>query len=123
MSEAVRIRDTPLVVCDANVFYSIVTTDLILSLGVAELIRLRWTAKIARRRQQMDAAIDDCLIAGYEALMPQLQLPDLDDRHVLAAAIHARASVILTYTAIFPAAYSRHTGSVRNTLMTFFSPS
>ena len=46
MSEAVRIRDTALVVCDANVFYSIVATDLILSLGVAELMRPRWTAQI-----------------------------------------------------------------------------
>ena len=117
MSEAVRIRDTALVVCDANVFYSIVATDLILSLGVAELMRPRWTAqihdewmrnlranrpdldpaKIERRRQQMDAAIDDCVIAGYEALIPQLQLPDPEDRHVLAAAIHAQAQVILTY--------------------------
>jgi hypothetical protein len=117
MSEGVRLPNMPLVVCDANVFYSIVTTDLILSLGVAELIRPRWTAqihdewmrnlrinrpdldpaKIDRRRQQMDAAIDDCLVEGYEVLTPQLQLPDPDDRHVLAAAIHARVSVILTY--------------------------
>lgn len=111
MSEAVRIPDPPLVVCDANVFYSIVTTDLILSLGVAELVRPRWTvqihdewmrnllvnrpdldpAKIARRRQHMDDAIDDCVIAGYEELIPQLHLPDSDDRHVGAAAIHASA--------------------------------
>ena len=117
MSEAVRSTDPPLVVCDANVFYSIVTTDLILSLGVAELVRPRWTvqihdewmrkllanrpdldpAKIAHRRQQMDEAIDDCVIAGYEELVPQLRLPDSDDRHVLAAAIHACARVILTY--------------------------
>ena len=117
MSEAVRRPDAPLVVCDANVFYSIVTTDLILSLGVAELVRPRWTAqihdewmrkllanrpdldpaKIARRRRQMDAAIEDGVITGYEALIPQLQLPDRDDRHVLAAAIHVHAQVILTY--------------------------
>ena len=117
MSEAVRRPAPQLVVCDANVLYSIVTTDLILSLGVAELVRPRWTeqiheewmrkllanrptldsVKIARRRQQMDEAIEDCVITGYEALIPQLRLPDPDDRHVLAAAIHARAQVILTY--------------------------
>jgi hypothetical protein len=45
----------------------------------------------------MDAAIDDCLIEGYEVLISQLQLLDPEDRHVLAAAIHVRASVILTY--------------------------
>lgn len=117
MSEAGRRPAPPLVVCDANVLYSIVTTDLLLSLGVAELVRPRWTeqihaewmrtllanrpnlepAKIARRRQQMDEAIEDCVIAGYEARIPQLRLPDPDDRHVLAAAIHVRAEVILTY--------------------------
>jgi predicted nucleic acid-binding protein len=117
MSEATRRADNPIVICDANVFYSIVTTDLVLSLGVAELFRPRWTrqihaewmrallanrpdldpAKIELRRKQMDEAIDDCLIERYEELISQLHLPDIDDRHVLAAAIHAKAQVILTY--------------------------
>jgi hypothetical protein len=48
MSEAVRSPGAPLVVCDANIFYSTVTTDLILSLGVAELVRPRWPAQIHR---------------------------------------------------------------------------
>jgi len=34
----------------------------------------------------MDLATRDCLIAGYEPLIPSLILPDPDDRHVLAAA-------------------------------------
>jgi hypothetical protein len=45
----------------------------------------------------MDAAIDDCLIEGYEHLIPSLTLPDKDDCHVLAAAVHGKAQVILTY--------------------------
>lgn len=117
MSDAAGTTDDPIVICDANLFYSIVTTDLLLSLGVAELFRPRWTnqihnewmrsllanrpdldpAKIARRRRQMDEAIDDCLVEGYEYLIPELNLPDHDDCHVLAAAIHAQAQVILTY--------------------------
>ena len=117
MNEAAGVTDSPLIICDANIFYSIVTTDLLLSLSVAELFRPRWTqhmhhewmrnllanrpdldpARMARRRQQMDAAIDDCLIEGYEYLIPELHLPDNNDRHVLAAAIHAQAQVILTY--------------------------
>jgi predicted nucleic acid-binding protein len=116
MSDLVPASEVPLVVCDANVFYSIVLTDLLLSLSVAELLRPRWTAqiheewmrnllvdrpeleraKIERRRDMMDRAIDDCLITGYESLIPTLQLPDADDCHVLAAAIHSQAQIILT---------------------------
>lgn len=105
------------VVCDANVLYSIVMTDLIISLGSAELFHPRWTSqihdewmrnlladrpdldpsKVERRRRQMDQAIDDCLIEGYQHLIPNLTLPDEGDCHVLAAAIHGKAQVILTY--------------------------
>jgi len=45
----------------------------------------------------MDASVADCLVAGYESLIDGLDLPDADDRHVLAAAIVGGASVIVTY--------------------------
>lgn len=45
----------------------------------------------------MDAHVDDCLVTGFEHLIPRIHLPDADDRHVLAAAIHGHASVIVTY--------------------------
>jgi hypothetical protein len=36
----------------------------------------------------MDKAVRDCLVTGYEPLIPALALPDDGgDRHVLAAAI------------------------------------
>lgn len=35
-------------------------------------------------------------MTGYKHLIPELRLPDLSDRHVLAAAIHCHASVIVT---------------------------
>lgn len=44
----------------------------------------------------MNAALRDCLVTGYEPLIDSLALPDPDDRHVLAAAIRARAQVIVT---------------------------
>lgn len=44
----------------------------------------------------MNAAIRDSLITGYEDRIETLSLPDPDDRHVLAAAIHAGAAVIVT---------------------------
>jgi hypothetical protein len=41
-------------------------------------------------------AIRDVTVTGYEHLIDQLDLPDADDRHVLAAAIQAEAEVIVT---------------------------
>lgn len=41
-------------------------------------------------------ARDRCFGQGYESLIPALQLPDPNDRHVLAAAIRGRADVIVT---------------------------
>lgn len=53
----------------------------------------------------MDRAVAGCLVTGYEVLIPGLALPDLDDRHVLAAAIVGRADVIVTFNLKdFPAA-------------------
>jgi hypothetical protein len=53
-------------------------------------------AKLERTRQLMDKAAPDALVRGYEHLIPGLALPDPNDRHVLAAAIRAGASVIVT---------------------------
>jgi hypothetical protein len=44
----------------------------------------------------MHEALPDALVTGYEHLIDSIELPDRDDRHVLAAAIHCRASVIVT---------------------------
>jgi hypothetical protein len=44
----------------------------------------------------MNAAVADCLVTDYEALVTGLDLPDPDDRHVLAAAIRCGAQVIVT---------------------------
>lgn len=45
----------------------------------------------------MDTAVPDCLVTGYAHLVPVISLPDPDDRHVVAAAIHARADAIVTF--------------------------
>lgn len=44
----------------------------------------------------MDAHIDDCLVVNYEHRIKNLSLPDENDRHILAAAIEARAEAIVT---------------------------
>ena len=53
--------------------------------------------QLERTRDLMNAHVRDCLVKGYESLIPSLQLPDEDDRHVLAAAIVAGADVIVTF--------------------------
>jgi hypothetical protein len=45
----------------------------------------------------MDAHTRDCLVIGFEELIDALELPGPGDRHVLAAAMHGRADVIVTY--------------------------
>jgi hypothetical protein len=53
--------------------------------------------RIERTRALMDSNVEHCLVTGYEELIAELTLPDADDRHVLAAAIQAQASVIVTF--------------------------
>jgi hypothetical protein len=52
--------------------------------------------QVERIRDLMNAHVRDCLVTDYENLIEALALPDPDDRHVLAAAIRAGASVIVT---------------------------
>jgi len=102
---------------DACVLYSAPVTDLLLRAALTDLCRVKWTVeihdewmrnlarnrsdlpqwKIERRRDLMDRHARDALVTGYAALIPTLDLPDLEDRHVLAATIIGRADVILTF--------------------------
>ena len=72
----------------------------------------------------MDAAVRECLVTGYSTLIPSLTLPDPDDRHVLANAIHGKAGVIVTFNLsdFPPGRSSRRTGS-KPDIPTLSSPS
>lgn len=99
---------------DACVLYPAPLRDTLLHIAKTGLFRARWTEhihaewienlvaagrerkKLQRTRGLMDAAVPDCLVTKYEPLIDKLELPDPDDRHVLAAAIVGRADVIVT---------------------------
>jgi hypothetical protein len=101
---------------DANVIYPAPLRDLLLQLAVTDIFKAKWTADIHREwieallrnephrdraalertRDLMDSKTRDCLITGYQALIPSIKLPDPNDRHVVAAAIVGRCDVIVT---------------------------
>ncbi|MEU0884772.1 PIN domain-containing protein [Lentzea sp. NPDC005914] len=104
------------VVYDADVLYPSTLRDLLIRIAQAGLVQARWTDQILdevfrnihknrpdlqpelldRTRRLMVKAVRDCLVTGHEPLISSIDLPDPDDRHVLAAAIRARAQVIVT---------------------------
>lgn len=105
------------VVFDACVLYPAPLRDLLLELSSSGLFRARWSdeihdewvrnllknrpdltlAALQRTRELMNAAVLDCLVANYHPLIRAIDLPDPDDRHVLAAAIHCNADAIITF--------------------------
>lgn len=105
------------VIYDACVLFSTPLRDLMIRLAIKGVLRARWTedildevfrsiqrhrpdlpvAALERTRQMMNSAVRDCLIHSHREMIPELSLPDPDDRHVLAAAICAGASMIVTF--------------------------
>lgn len=110
---------------DANVLYPAPIRDMLLHLADMDLYRPKWTDKIHEERignlllkrtdlkkesllsarAAMNNAFPDANINQYESLMPNLSLPDKDDRHILAAAIKEKVDLIVTFNIKdFPAA-------------------
>lgn len=102
---------------DACVLYPAPLRDLLMQLALSDLYRAKWSdmihdewinslsakrpdlerAVLERTRELMNAHVRDCLVTEFEHLIPVFELPDPDDRHVLAAAVKGRADVIVTY--------------------------
>ena len=101
---------------DANVLYPSGLRNFLMHLALTGIFRAHWSAqvheewignllknrpdltraKLERTRHLMDNALPDALVTGYEQLIDSIELPDRNDRHVLAAAIRCGASVIVT---------------------------
>src|SRR4051812_43481660 len=96
----------PTAVYDANVPYPAVLRDLLMWLAFLGVVRARWTDEIHKEwirnlvdeanpkrtlavlhkvRDKMNEAVREALVTGYQDWIPQVELPDPDDRHVVAA--------------------------------------
>ena len=107
----------PVALFDACVLFPPSLRDFLVWLAISGACRARWSGTIHdewirnvlvhrptvlkdsldRCRELMDESVPDSLVMGFEALVAGLALPDPDDRHVLAAAIHGRADCIVTF--------------------------
>lgn len=101
---------------DANVLYPAGLRDFLMRLTLGGLFRARWSdlvheewteavlrnhpdlirSQLEKTRNLMDKYAAESLVTGFEHRIEHVTLPDPDDRHVLAAAIHCEASMILT---------------------------
>jgi predicted nucleic acid-binding protein len=104
-------------VYDACVLYPAPLRDLLMELALTDSFRARWSEEIhqewirnvlknrpdlnesqlLKTKGYMDTNVRDALVTDFESLIPSLNLPDKDDRHVLAAAIRCGADVIVTF--------------------------
>lgn len=105
-----------IVFLDANVLYPAGLRDFLMRLTLQGLYHARWSDRVheewmqavlrnfpdltyqqlERTRDLMNRYAVGSLVTGFGHRIEPLNLPDPDDRHVLAAAIHCRAEVILT---------------------------
>lgn len=105
------------VVYDACVLYPAPLRDLLMRLALTDRFRARWSnaihdewirnllkqrpeldpAALEKTRTLMNSSVRDSLVEGFDHLIPAIELPDPDDRHVVAAAVHSGAETIVTF--------------------------
>jgi len=105
---------------DACVLTGVLKRNLILSLAAADFFRVRWSVHILdeaqaaicdiriragsrdpqtdaqRARSGMEDAFPDACVTAYEGTLSIPDLPDVEDLHVIAAAVKTQAAVIVT---------------------------
>lgn len=121
-------------VYDACILYPFHLRNIVVQAAVDGLVDARWTGaihdewmrnllantpglsaeRLAATRQLMHIALPEATVTGYEKHIEAVSLPDLDDRHVAAAAIEAGASMIVTWNLRdFPVAELKKHGLAR----------
>ncbi len=104
-------------VFDACILYPFHLRNIVVQAAVDRLVEARWTdaihdewirnltanapaipiERLQITRQLMNDALPMAMVSGYEEHIPKVILPDPNDRHVVAAGITAKASLILTW--------------------------
>jgi len=104
-------------VLDSCVLFPAQLRDIFMHLALKGVFRPRWSDEIhnewiravlhnrpdltneqlQRTRFLMDSNVVGCLIKNYENYVPNINLPDENDRHVIAVAIKSKADVIVTF--------------------------
>jgi hypothetical protein len=107
----------PVAIYDACVLYPFHLRNLLLQCAVDRLVDARWTDEIhdewmrslladrpalsrddlTRTRGLMNRVLPEANVIGYQRHVEAVRLTDLDDRHVVAAAIEANASLVVTW--------------------------
>lgn len=107
---------TPVAVYDACVLYPFNLRNVVVQCAVDRLVHARWTddiheewignllkakprltrQRLERTRGLMERAMPGALVTGHSRWIPSVSLPDTDDRHVVAAAIEAKAEAIVS---------------------------
>ncbi len=105
------------VLLDSCTLFPAPLRDFLMHLTLLDVFQARWTEEIhdewirsvlvvrpdltekqlQRTRDLMDLHIRDCLVEGYDDLINDIELPDPDDRHVLAAVVRCKAEAIVTF--------------------------
>lgn len=101
-------------ILDTNVIYPIITRDILFWFAFYDLFTPKWSNHIfnewkavlirkgvteleaQNRIQKANLAFPNALVFNYEEIIDCLDLPDSNDRHVLAAAIKSNSDVIVT---------------------------
>lgn len=105
------------VILDACVLYPAPVRDILLNLAEQELYSPKWSniiedewirnllvnrpdlirKNLDRTIQAMNNAFPDAMVDSFEDLIESIELPDIDDRHVVAAGIVSESDLIVTF--------------------------
>ncbi|MGB8841619.1 MAG: PIN domain-containing protein [Aliidongia sp.] len=117
MAEAYANYKPPIVLYDACVLYPFHLRNLLVQCAVDRLVDARWSddihdewsrnlvannpsntiERLSVTRRLMNDVLPNATVTDYAQYISKINLPDADDRHVVAAAIVGNASLIVTW--------------------------